>query len=111
MHRPGVAKLEIWLNRPAGSCSRPTMERSKSLDGNPEVVNQQSLSTVTDEEIVTERKSPRRSFLAATGAALLAGGAVAFVVAGCGNDPDKAKSQPPAQAPTPAQDPDKAKTK
>jgi hypothetical protein len=89
-------------------------------DGSPKVDNQQSLPTLTDEQIVTERKSPRRSFLAATGAALLVGGAVALV-SGCGNDPDKAKSQAPAQATpqapaeakpqAPAQDPDKAKTK
>ena len=80
--------------------SRRTIERNKTLTGrNPNVDNQQALFTLTDDQIVTERKSPRRSFLAATGAALLAGAAVTLVVAGCGNDPDKAKSRPPAQAP------------
>jgi hypothetical protein len=81
-------------------------------DGSPKVDNQQSLPTLTDEQIVTERKSLRRSFLTATGAALLVGGAAALV-SGCGNDPDKAKSQTPVQAApqAPAEDPDKAKTK
>jgi len=37
--------------------------------------------TLTDDQIVTERKLPRRSFLAAAGT-LLAGGAVAIVAAG-----------------------------
>ena len=80
-------------------------------DGSPKIDNQQSLRTITDEQIVTERKSPRRLFL--TGAALLVGSAVALV-SGCGQDPDKAKSKtPPAQAKPqePAEDPDKAKTK
>jgi hypothetical protein len=42
---------------------------------NPAVVNHES-RTVTDDQIVTERKSPRRSFLTATGAILAAAGAI-----------------------------------
>lgn len=68
---------------------------------------QQLRKSLADEEIVTERRSPRRSFLAVTGAALLAGGAL--VISGCGNDPDKTKSQKPAQAP--AQDPGQSPAK
>jgi hypothetical protein len=92
------------------------MERSKTLvDRSPKVDKQQLLPTLSDEQIVTERKFPRRSFLTVTGA--LAGGAMALVVTGCGQDPDKAKSQAPAQEPNkaksqaPTQDPDAAKTK
>ena len=46
-------------------------------DEKPTVVNSKSL---TDDQIVTERKLPRRSFLSAAGT-LLAGGAVALVAA------------------------------
>ena len=68
---------------------------------------QQLRKSLADEEIVTERRSPRRSFLAVTGAALLAGGAL--VISGCGNDPDKTKSQKPPQ--TPAQEPGQSTAK
>src|SRR5258708_36910498 len=43
---------------------------------NPEAANQKSPWTVTDDQIVTERKCPRRSFLTATGAALAAAAAI-----------------------------------
>jgi len=48
------------------------------VDEGREVVNQESLRTITDKEIVTERRVPRRSFLTAAGT-LLAGGALAIV--------------------------------
>ncbi len=78
-------------------------------DGNRKVVNPESPRTLTDDQIVTERKLPRRSFLSAAGT-LLAGGAVAIVAAGpaspqdtdaeknegkeAANDPDAAKPKP-----------------
>jgi hypothetical protein len=42
---------------------------------NPKAVNQEA-RTVTDDQIVTERKSPRRSFLTATGVVLAAAAAM-----------------------------------
>jgi hypothetical protein len=60
--------------------------------------DQVSSRTLTDEQIKTERRTARRSFLAATGVAL--GGAVALATGGCGglNDPDRKK---PANTPAP----------
>src|SRR5215472_13793140 len=73
-------------------------------------LNQALPQTITDEQIVTEKLLPRRSFLATTGA-VLAGGAAALVLGtksmGQSQDPDKAKTQDPDKAK--AQDPDKAK--
>ena len=85
-------------------------ERTMS-DQKPEAVKQASL---TDEEIVTERKLPRRAFLSTTGV-LLAGGAAAVVAGARGlardftpqGDPDKAKSSDPDKKK--ASDPDKKK--
>jgi len=68
---------------------------------------QQLRKSLADKEMVTERRSPRRSFLAVTGAALLAGGTL--IMSGCGNDPDKTKSQQPTQ--TPSQEPGQSTTK
>lgn len=48
------------------------------VDEGREVVNQESPRTLTDKEMVTERRVPRRSFLTAAGT-LLAGGALAIV--------------------------------
>ena len=47
-------------------------------DEGREVVNQESPRTLTDKEMVTERRVERRSFLTAAGT-LLAGGALAIV--------------------------------
>jgi hypothetical protein len=59
--------------------SEPKGGRIKTLvDQGQEVVNQESPRNLTDEQIVTERKLPRRSFLTATGT-LLAGGALAIL--------------------------------
>src|SRR5215467_7430939 len=73
-------------------------------------VNPTSPQTITDEEIVTEKSLPRRSFLTTTGAVLV-GGAAALVLGtnmmGQSQDPDKAQAQDPDK--TKAQDPDKAK--
>src|SRR5215471_14966496 len=89
-------------------------------------LNQKAPQTLTDDQIVTEKSLPRRSFLAATSVALV-GGAAALVLGtnalgqsqdpdkGNKQDPDKAKSQDPdkvkAQHPSKAKahDPDKAK--
>lgn len=102
-------------------------------DKNPYVVNQEAPRTLTDEQIVTERKLPRRSFLAATGAVLV-GGAAALVSGmraaaqdaqppKTGTDPDKkkdagSKSGKPktgkkasTKAGTSAVDPDKTRPK
>src|SRR5215467_14556754 len=96
----------------------------------PEDLNKREVSqTLTDEQIITERTLPRRSFLARTGS-VLAGGAAALILGrtavaqaqdpgkpGGGdpdkaNDPDKAKPQDPDKAkpsdPNKAPDPDKA---
>jgi hypothetical protein len=92
--------------------------------------NQESRS-LTDEQIITEKSLPRRSFLATTGAVLV-GGAAALVLGRSAvaqsqdpdkprtddpdkakDTPDKAKAQDPdkgkSQHPHKAQDPDKAK--
>ena len=76
-------------------------------DENRKVVRQES-STLTDDQIVTERKLPRRSFLTAAGT-LLAGGAVAMVAVGraAAQDSDAAKKDDKAGA----SDPDAKKTK
>jgi hypothetical protein len=59
--------------------SEPKGGRIKTLvDEGQEVVNQEPPRNLTDEQIVTERKLPRRSFLTAAGT-LLAGGALAMV--------------------------------
>jgi hypothetical protein len=70
--------------------------------------NHETLQTVTDDEIVTERVLPRRSFLRSTGAVLAgAAGLVAGVrAAGAANSGrDDPKPAPPPDAPPP--DPDK----
>jgi len=87
-------------------------------------VNDPNVMTLTDGQIVTERKHPRRSFLTATGA-LLAGAAA--IVSGVhaepqekkkedekAGDPDakkastkKAKTKKAAKKPAKASDPDK----
>ncbi|MGA8029046.1 MAG: hypothetical protein WB992_18055 [Bryobacteraceae bacterium] len=86
------------------------------IDKNREVTDLESLQTITDDEIVTERKVPRRSFLSTTGA-LLAGAAA--VVSGVRastlrsspqNDPDKKPADPdkkPADPDKRPADPDK----
>jgi hypothetical protein len=83
--------------------------------------------SLTDDEIITEKRLPRRSFLA-VGGTLLAAGALVLTsgrVTGAQDDPDKKKpapqdpdkaKQPPASDPdkakaTSSSDPDKAKTK
>lgn len=67
-----------------------------------------SPQTVTDDQIVTERRLPRRSFLSATGAVLT--GAVAIVSglrAAPQADPDQKKASDPDQKK--ASDPDQKK--
>src|SRR6516165_9176707 len=88
--------------------------------------NQESPATLTDDQIVTERKVPRRSFLTATGtllagaAALVTGVRAAAQDAGQEkkeSDPDKkketksGKTKKEKKAKGKEQDPDKAKTK
>ena len=75
---------------------------------NPKVVNQESSRTVTDDQIVTERKSPRRSFLTATGAVLAA---AAAIVSGARAEPQEQKASDPDEkkAAKKAGDPDKKK--
>jgi hypothetical protein len=88
---------------------RAISERSRSMsDHKPDPVKPASL---TDEEIVTERKLPRRAFLSTTGV-LLAGGAAAVVAGAKGvahdfmpqGDPDKKPADPDKPRAT---DPDK----
>lgn len=84
---------------------------------------QNSSRTLTDSQIVTERRFSRRSFVAATGA-LLAGGAMAVVTQGRADalqtappaDPDNKKATDPDHKQTDpdhkkAADPDKKKHK
>lgn len=69
--------------------------------------------TVTDEQIVTERKFPRRSFLTATGTLLAGAVAIASGVRASAqqSDPDKKKAADPdtADKKKKASDPDKKK--
>ncbi|MGH9404106.1 MAG: hypothetical protein ACRD2P_18640 [Terriglobia bacterium] len=84
-------------------------------DQDPKLVNQEPSKTLADEQIVTERKLPRRSFLTAAGA-FLAGAAV--IVSGVkaaaqeASDPDKKKgSDPDKKKKKKGSDPDKKKKK
>lgn len=87
---------------------------------NPKAPNQQSARTLKDDEIITERKLSRRSFVTVAGT-LLAGGA-AFLVAGSAanaqdqkekdqaTDPDKTKDDnSKKETKEGAADPDKTK--
>ena len=69
-------------------------------DKNHEAPDTESLRTVTDEEIVTERKVPRRSFLGATGAVLAGAAGIVTGATATGlhhppqDDPDKKPADP-----------------
>lgn len=79
----------------------------------PKVVGQESSQTLTDEQIVTERKMPRRSFLTAAGALLVGAAALASgvrAVAQQGSDPDSKKAtDPDSKDKKKASDPDSKK--
>ncbi len=81
----------------------------------PRVVKQESSQTLTDDQIVTERKMPRRSFLTAAGALLVGAAALASgvrAVAQQGTDPDSKKAtDPDSKDKKKASDPDKKKKK
>jgi hypothetical protein len=73
-------------------------------DTNPKGVNQESIRTLTDDQIVTERKLPRRSFLTATGTLLAGAAALVSGVRAAAqdtgqekkeSDPDKKKESDP----------------
>lgn len=86
------------------------------IDKNNEAADLESLETLTDDQIVTERKLPRRSFLGTTGA-ILAG--AAGIVSGLRaatrqnapqNDPDRKPADPDKRSADPDKrpaDPDK----
>lgn len=80
----------------------------------PKVVKQESSQTLTDEQIVTERKMPRRSFLTAAGALLVGAAALASgvrAVAQQGSDPDSKKAtDPDSKDKKKGSDPDSKKT-
>jgi hypothetical protein len=106
-----LAKANGGAGSISGSAGEPESTTGANMDDQkPDAINQESL---TNDEIVTERKVPRRAFLSATGV-LLAGGA-AVIVAGARavaqeasqSDPDKAKQSDPDKAK--ASDPDKKK--
>lgn len=76
---------------------------------------QKETQPLADDQIITERKLPRRSFLALAGT--IAAGTLAVFSATTGSaqqqqDPDKAKEKPsdPDKEKSKASDPDKAKT-
>ena len=73
-------------------------------------LDRQPPQTLKDEQIVTEKVVPRRSFLAATGAVLMSGAAALVLGKTAGaqsQDPDKPKpADPDKQKP---EDPDKPK--
>lgn len=80
----------------------PTVEREEKeqmmAEKDLKVVKQESSQTLTDEQIVTERKMPRRSFLTAAGALLIGASALASGVramAQQGSDPDSKKAADP----------------
>lgn len=74
-------------------------------DKKPKVGKQESPRTITDDQIVTERKLPRRSFLSGT-ATLLAGGAAALIA---GKRAEALSHGPQAQDPDRRTDPDSRK--
>ena len=93
-------------------------------DTNPKGVNQESIRTLTDDQIVTERKLPRRSFLTATGTLLAGAAALVSGVRAAAqdtgqekkeSDPDKkkesksSKTKKEKKTKEKEQDPDKAK--
>jgi hypothetical protein len=93
---------------------------------NPEGRSQESPRTLSDDQIVTERKVPRRSFLTATGTHLAGAAALVSGVRGAAQDADQQKkeSDPDKKKETKSgkakktkkakgkeQDPDKAKPK
>jgi hypothetical protein len=63
--------------------------------------------TVTDDQIVTEKKHPRRSFLTAAGAVL---GTAAALVSGAFAEPQEKSSDPDAKKGSKASDPDEKKS-
>jgi len=83
-------------------------------DDGRELVNQESPRTLTDEEMVTERRVARRSFLTAAGT-LLAGGALAIVsgrrAAAQGTDADAKPKTTDADAKPKTKDDDADKKK
>jgi hypothetical protein len=74
--------------------------RQNMADRNLKAVNPELSRTLTDDQIVTEKKLPRRSFLSAAGT-LLAGGAVAIVAAGraAAQEPEKKEEKEGANDP------------
>ncbi|MGH9781836.1 MAG: hypothetical protein ACRD33_08440 [Candidatus Acidiferrales bacterium] len=81
-------------------------------DKDPKVVKQESSQTLTDEQIITERKMPRRSFLTAAGALLVGAAALASgvrAVAQQGSDPDSKKATDPDTKDKKKGDPDSKK--
>ena len=87
-------------------------------DKNNDSANPELPRTVTDDQIVTERRFPRRSFLSATGAVLTGAiGIASSLRASPQSDPDQKKASDPDQKKKSkkksrkkkAADPDKAK--
>ena len=80
-------------------CPAKAQEKEQTMaEKDPKVVGQESSQTLTDEQIVTERKMPRRSFLTAAGALLVGAAALASgvrAVAQQGSDPDSKKAADP----------------
>lgn len=102
--------------RQAASHQREADQKTKgseSMAEDTKAGNEKKLQTVTDEQIVTVNKFPRRSFLTATGALLagavaLAAGARASAQA---QDPDQKKATDPDQADKKKKKMTKAKSK
>jgi hypothetical protein len=81
----------------------------------PKAIGPESSQTLTDEQIATERKMPRRSFLTAAGALLVGAAALASgvrAVAQQGSDPDSKKAaDPDSKDKKKGSDPDSKKRK
>ncbi len=78
-------------------------------DKNPNVTkNADSPETLTDDQIVTERKVERRSFLSTTGALLAGAAGIVSTARASQNDPDQRKPTDPDKKK--AADPDQKKS-
>jgi hypothetical protein len=74
-------------------------EQITMAEKNPEALKPNSTQSLTDDQMITERKRPRRSFLSASGALVVGAAAIASGVraAAQNTDPDKKPPTDPDQ--------------